>query len=103
MVVLAQLLRMEAGLVLLETLFNWRSAWKVRAQVEMLEIAKKIHMCLQLGLSGPNGPAVAGPVGQAQGAGRGNVRMQQLTRTTPVRGRGHRLKVARRQSVQVIE
>ena len=40
-VVLAQLLRMEAGLVLLETLFNWRSAWKIRAQVEMLEIAKK--------------------------------------------------------------
>ena len=44
-VVLAQLLRMAARLVLLETLFNWRSAWKVRAQVEMLEIAK-IKICV---------------------------------------------------------
>ena len=48
-VVLAQQLPTEARLVLLEKLFNWRSAWKIQnAQVEMLEIAKFVTVFFSL-------------------------------------------------------
>ena len=45
---LAQHLHTEARLVLLERLFNWRSAWKIHVQVEMLEIAKFVTIVFSL-------------------------------------------------------
>ena len=47
-VVLAQHLLTEVRLVLLERLFNWRSAWKIHVQVEMLEIAKFVTIVFSL-------------------------------------------------------
>ena len=47
-VVLAQHLLTEARLVLLERLLNWRSAWKIHVQVEMLEIAKFVTIVFSL-------------------------------------------------------
>ena len=38
----------EARLALLETLFNWRTAWEIPAQVEMLEIANFVNIVLSL-------------------------------------------------------
>ena len=38
----------EARLALLVTLFNWRNAWEIPAQVEMLEIANFFNIVLSL-------------------------------------------------------
>ena len=38
----------EARLALLVTLFNWRTAWEIPAQVEMLETANFFNIVLSL-------------------------------------------------------
>ena len=45
---LAQGQATEARLALLVTLFNWRNAWEIPVQVEMLEIANCFNIVLSL-------------------------------------------------------